>query len=505
MEDVIIEAQNITKIFPGVTALKNVSIKVKRNEIHALCGENGAGKSTLVNVLSGFHTFGNYQGKIILNGKEKKFRSIKDSENSGISVIHQELSLFPELNVTENIFIDRQIKNNRLLNWYAMYSETNKWLKKLKMIDVKPKTKVKSLGIGKQQLLEICKALIKNAKILIMDEPTSALSDSEIELLFDILRNLKEEGMTCIYISHKIDELLKIADSISVLRDGQHIKTEKKDNLDKNKIIKMMVGREIKQMYPKRKPPDNEVILKIENFNVYNRDKKIISDVNFELKKGEILSITGLMGSGRTELVSSIFGSFQGKFEGNIYFNNKKIDIKSPKDALDSGFAFITEDRRNQGIIPSLNVGENITISKLIKYNKKMLIDNKAELIDMENAIKKLNIKTPSIMTEITKLSGGNQQKVLVARNLLVDPKIFIVDEPTRGIDVQAKHEIYILLNDLTKEGISIIMVSSELNEVAGMSDRVIVINKGKIAAILNNSKKDILQEQIMKHAIGEN
>lgn len=504
----ILETKKIIKDFPGVRALNNVSVDIRENEIHAICGENGAGKSTLINILSGVHPYGTYSGKILMNGDEMKFHSIKDAENSGIAVIHQELTLFEELNITENIFMNHQRTKGISINWDYMNKETAKWLEKLKLNYVKPTVVVKNLGVGKQQLIEIAKALMKKSKILILDEPTASLTEQETEILFDIIKELKKEGVTCIYISHKLDEVFEIADRITVLRDGESIDTKKIGEINEAEIVKMMVGREINQMYPKRTNKPGKEILRIENFDVYDvdiPDKKSVDNANFELRKGEILGISGLMGAGRTELVSSIYGGYSGKWKGKVFFKGEEIRIKKPSEALKKGFAFLSEDRKGEGLISTMDVKENVTIAFLKKFVDIIGINQNKLISSVNKVVDDLDIKTPSLKANITTLSGGNQQKVLLGRNLLFNPKILIMDEPTRGIDVGAKHEIYVLMNELTKSGISIIMVSSELPEILGMSDRIIILKEGNIVKEFDNENKSITQEDVMIYAAGGN
>ncbi|AZR72186.1 D-xylose ABC transporter ATP-binding protein [Anoxybacter fermentans] len=502
----ILETKNITKDFPGVRALDRVSIKIKENEIHALCGENGAGKSTLIKILSGVYPYGTYEGQIFLKSKEQRFNSIKDAEKQGIAVIHQELTLFEELTVVENIFMGHEIENKGIIDWNTMYAETNKWLKKLKMDDVKPSTKIGTLGVGKQQLIEIIKALIKKSNILILDEPTASLTDSEVEILFEILKELRQEGVTCIYISHKLDEVFEIADSITVLRDGKSVGSDKVANLTEREVIKMMVGREINQMYPQKKSKAGEPILEIKNFNVYDpyvSNKLIIEDVNFYLRKGEILGIYGLVGAGRTELVTSIYGAFLGEKKGKIYLNNEEIEINSPRDALQKGIALVSEDRKRFGLIHTMDVKENSSIACLKKFKDYLSINKNREIFTVKKFVKELKIKTASLETNVFNLSGGNQQKVVLAKNLMTEPKVLILDEPTRGIDVGAKHEIYNLMQELAEKGVSIIMVSSELPEIIGMSDRILVLCQGRITGEFDNREKKVTQEDIMIYATG--
>lgn len=505
MADYILETRDIIKDFPGVRALNNVNIKVRHNSILGLCGENGAGKSTLIKILSGVYQCGTYQGDIILNGEITRFNGIKDAEKSGIAVIHQELSLFNELSVAENIFMGHEIVRRGIVNWNAMYAESYKWLRKLKLNDVKPTTRIGDLGVGKQQLLEIAKALIKNSNILILDEPTASLTDNEVQILLDILRELRNDGVTCIYISHKLDEVFQIADDIMVLRDGESVGGDKTDNLTERDVVKLMVGREITQMFPVKDYHPTEEVLSIKKFNLidFNHNKKIVDDVSFSLRKGEILGLFGLVGAGRTELVNSVFGAPPGKKSGEIYLKGQKININSPQDALQMGIALVSEDRKRYGFVPTMNVKENISLAFLERFSKLVNVNKNEEIIATRRLVEELGIKTPSIETRIVNLSGGNQQKVVIAKNLITETEVLIMDEPTRGIDVGAKHEIYSLMKGLAENGVSIIMVSSELPEVLGMSDRILVLHEGKLTGDFDNLNRDITQEEIMVSATG--
>ncbi|HAA81442.1 MAG TPA: xylose ABC transporter ATP-binding protein, partial [Thermoanaerobacter sp.] len=461
MSEYILEMYNITKEFPGIRALDNVSFKVKRGEIHALCGENGAGKSTLMKILSGVYPYGTYSGEIFFNGEKLILHSIKDAEKKGIAIIHQELALIKELSVKENIFIGNEPNKNGIVDFDQMYLNAKKILQQFNL-DIDPNTLVKNLGVGQQQLVEIAKALSKNASLLILDEPTSSLTEADVEILLKILKKLKENGVTCIYISHKLDEVMEIADTVTVIRDGKTIGTDSVKNLTKEKIISMMVGRELSQLYPREEHFIGEVIFEVKDFNVYDTklpNRKIVKNVSFKLRKGEILGIAGLIGAGRTELVSSIFGSYPGKWTGDVYLEGKNVIIKNPSDALKYGIAMVPEDRKKEGLISLMSVKENMTISNLENYKKNLIgtINENRELLDVKDYIKKINIKTSHFSTQVKNLSGGNQQKVVLAKNLLSKPKILILDEPTRGIDVGAKYEIYKLMFSLAKEGISII------------------------------------------------
>ncbi len=504
MDDFILEMKNITKDFSGVKALDNVNLKVRKGEIHGLCGENGAGKSTLMKILSGVYPHGTFTGEILFNGRELKLNSIKDAEDAGIGIIYQELSLVKELSVSENIFIGNEPNKNGIIDFDRMYYETKILLDKLNL-NINPNVPVKSLGIGQQQLVEIAKALSKNVSLLILDEPTSSLTDADVEILFNILRQLKDNGVTCIYISHKLNEVMEITDRITVQRDGKTVGSEETKNLTENDIIRMMVGRELTNLFPREEHQIGKEILEVKNFSVYDikaSDKKIVDNVSFTLREGEILGIAGLIGAGRTELVSSIFGSYPGRREGEIYLEGKKIDIKNPDQALDYGIAMVPEDRKGQGLINILSVRNNMTLSNIDSYKNNFgSVDENKEIVDVKKYIEMLKIKVSNFNLEVKNLSGGNQQKVVLAKNLLRNPKILILDEPTRGIDVGAKYEIYKLMYELVRSGISIIMVSSELPEVIGLSDRIVVMHEGKKKGEFVN--ENVTQEMIMECAIG--
>ncbi len=500
----ILEMKNITKEFPGVKALNNVSFTVTKGEIHCLVGENGAGKSTLMKVLSGVYPHGNYTGDILLNGEVQQFKNIKDSEKAGIAIIYQELALIPEMTVYENIFLGHEIKKNSIVDWNETIRHAGEMLKKVKL-DINPATKVINLGIGTQQLVEIAKALSKNVKLLILDEPTSSLNEQDSENLLQLLRDLKDHGVTSIMISHKLKEVIAIADSITVLRDGQTISTlhASEGKIEESVLIKHMVGREINNIYPKKKHiPTQEVVLEVRNWNARNTSlgRDILKDINFKLNKGEIIGLAGLIGSGRTELALSIFGN-PGNFQihGDFYLNGKKQKFHHPKDAIAAGVSYVSEDRKGNGLILIQDVKENISLANLRELAENWVINSNAE-INVANKYKtELNIKTPSVEQKVSNLSGGNQQKVCLGKWLFVKPNILILDEPTRGIDVGAKFEIYTIMTDLVQQGMSIIMISSELPEILGMSDRIYIVASGRIAGEM--SAKDATQEKIMKLA----
>lgn len=499
----VLEMKEITKEFPGVKALNNVNFKIKQKEIHSLCGENGAGKSTLMKVLSGLYPAGTYNGSIIVNGEKKEFRKISDAEEAGIAIIHQELALVHNMTIGENIFLGREPRRFGSIDWNKLYSEAKKWLS-LVGLDISPDTMINTLGIGQQQLVEIAKALSKNAKILILDEPSAALTESEVRTLMNILRKLRNEGVSCVYISHKMPEVFEISDNITVLRDGQTIGTHNRSKTNEDQIVAMMVGRELTERYPYVYHSGKESVLEVKNYSVWHKDgnkKQIIKNANLALRKGEILGIAGLMGSGRSELVMSLFGAYEGKHEGEVFINGNKVKIKSVSDAIKSGLAIVTEDRKRLGLILSQDIKTNTTLSNLHMVSRFGIINENEEIKRSQEYVKELKTKTTSLETAVGTLSGGNQQKVVLSRWLMSNPKILILDEPTRGIDVGAKYEIYQLMNRLVEKGVSIIMISSDLPEVLGMSDRILVMREGMLVKEFNHN--EATQENIMQAATG--
>jgi putative multiple sugar transport system ATP-binding protein len=500
----ILEMKHISKEFPGVKALNNVSFQVQENEIHCLVGENGAGKSTLMKVLSGVYPHGTYTGDILFNGKTQTFSSINDSKQVGIAVIYQELALVPELTVYENIFLGNEIERNGIVNWNETILQATAALKKVGL-DINPSLKVRDISVGKQQLVEIAKALSRDVKLLILDEPTSALSETDSQHLLNIIRDLKSHGVTCILISHKLKEVIDIADTVTVLRDGQTICTlnAKKGEVSERVLIKNMVGREINNIYPaKSHKPASDIILDVKNWNAYdpNLGRTILRDVNFKVKKGEIVGLAGLMGSGRTEIALSLFGNPLGyQVRGEVYLRGKRVQFNHPSQAINAGMAYVTEDRKAKGLILIQDVKTNIALANLREIARFGVVDNNAEVKVAEEYRTSLNIKTPSIEQKVENLSGGNQQKVSVGKWLFVKPDLLIMDDPTRGIDVGAKYEIYSIMTKLVQQGMSIIMISSELPEVLGMSDRVYVVASGKIAGEM--SAAEATQEKIMEFA----
>jgi len=487
---------NISKSFPGVKALQNIDIKVHCGEVLALLGENGAGKSTLMNILSGVYS--KDSGQIFIDGTEVDIHGIKQAENLGISIIHQELSILHNLSVSDNIFLGNEKfnKGTRRLNKAWAKERSIAFLKQIGC-NLDPDTLAKDISIGDMQMIEIVKSLTKNSSIIIMDEPTTALTDVETKKLFEVIKKLKQQGIAIIYISHRMDEIFQICDSITVLRDGKHVGDVKTKDVTKDELITMMVGRKLEEQFPYKEVEKTKTLLKVVDVSFGNRVKK----VSFEVKGGEILGFAGLMGAGRTELAKTIIGDYK-KECGEIYVDGEKVNIHSPKDAINFGVCYVSEDRKKEGLILNLSVRENMTLSNLKTYeNGYMRINKKSEKIEVKEYIKKISIKTPSQEQLIKYLSGGNQQKVILSKWLMLSPKVLIIDEPTKGIDVGAKKEIYDVLNELKSMGKAIILISSDMAEVIGISDRVIVMHEGEITGKLNRG--ELTQENIMKYAVG--
>ncbi|MCX7821601.1 MAG: xylose ABC transporter ATP-binding protein [Brevinematales bacterium] len=500
MADYILEMIGISKEFPGVKALSDVTFKVKRGEIHALVGENGAGKSTLMKILSGVYPYKTYEGKILINGVEQQFHNIKQSEKAKIAIIYQELALVKSLSVVENIFLGNEIAKYGVIQKDEMFKKTEEILKEVGL-DINPTVKVLHLGVGQQQLVEIAKALLKEAEILVLDEPTAALTESESENLFKILRKLKSKGITCIFISHRLKEVFEVADTITVLRDGKTVITEGAKKLNEDRLISYMVGRELTERFPKQKHKASETILEVKNWTVVDPEtEEIVCDnVSFEVKKNEILGVAGLMGAGRTELMMSIFGAYGRKVKGEIYLNGKKIEINSPKDAISYGICYLSEDRKQFGLVLNMSIQQNVSLANLENISSYSVINKNEEILRSLRYVDELKIKTPSIEQKAMNLSGGNQQKVVIAKWLMAEPKVLFLDEPTRGIDVGAKYEIYNIMNMLVAKGVGVVMISSELPEILGMSDRIIVMHEGKLTGELYH--EEATQEKIMAYA----
>jgi len=498
----LLEMRGITKTFPGVKALEDVNLQVKEGEIHALMGENGAGKSTLMKVLSGVYPYGTYTGDILFQGKVCEFRDIKQSEELGIVIIHQELALISELSIAENIFLGNEQASRGIVNWQQTMVKARELLKKVGLQE-SPDTLISQIGVGKQQLVEIAKALSKKVKLLILDEPTAALNEEDSDNLLKLLLEFKKEGISSILISHKLNEVSRVADSITILRDGKTIETldTKTGEVTEERIIKGMVGRDMTQRYPQRFPVIGETIFEVKNWNVYHPvipDRKVIDEVNIHIRRGEIVGIAGLMGAGRTELAMSIFGRSYGKrISGQMIKHGKEIHIADIPQAIEQGIAYVTEDRKHYGLVLMDDIKRNISLAALGKLSKRSVVNENEEIKVAEQFRQKLNIKTPSILQKTVNLSGGNQQKVVLSKWIFAEPDVLILDEPTRGIDVGAKYEIYTIIHQLAAEGKGILLISSELPELLGMCDRIYVMSEGRITGEVERA--EATQERLMK------
>lgn len=505
MANVLLEMKNITKVFPGVKALDNVNLVVEEGEIHAICGENGAGKSTLMKVLSGIYGYGTYDGEVTYDGNICKFQNIKDSEEKGIVIIHQELALVPLLSIGENIFLGNERGTKAKINWSETFDKSDELLK---MVGLKEssKTLIKDIGVGKQQLVEIAKALGKHVRLLILDEPTASLNDTEAKHLLDLLLEFKKQGMTSIIISHKLNEISYVADKITVIRDGSSIATldKNKDNFTEDTIISAMVGRSLTDRFPKRQSNVGEVCFEVKNWSVDHPifdGIKVCDNVNFNLRRGEVLGISGLMGAGRTELAMSIFGKSYGEnIRGQIFMNGKEVHFPNVKAAIKNKIAYVTEDRKGNGLILSESISKNTTAANLERISKNYVIDFDKERQYSQEMVKEVHTKCSSVDEDVGNLSGGNMQKVLLGKWLFAQPDILILDEPTRGIDVGAKYEIYCIINEMVSNGKSVIMISSEMPELLGMCDRIYVMNEGRMIAEMDG--KEATQEKIMAEII---
>lgn len=502
MAEMILKMDGITKDFSGVRALDKVSLTVYNDEIHALVGENGAGKSTLMKVLSGVYPFGTYEGSILLEGKECRFRDIRESEQLGIVIIHQELALIPYLSIAENIFLGNERAHRGVISWDETISAAGTLLAKVGL-DVHPDTHVADIGVGKQQLVEIAKALSKNVKLLILDEPTAALNDEESNKLLDLLVELKRHGVTSILISHKLNEVTKVADNVTIIRDGKVIETIGNGNrdIDEDRIIRSMVGRELLDRYPARHSVISDEIFRVEDlttFDPLNEHRAIVKNVSFSLKRGEVVGFAGLMGAGRTEIAMSIFGKSYGvHHRGRVFKDGRELKNNSVGETIAAGVAYVTEDRKNYGLILIDDIRRNISLASLDKVSAAGVIDENRENLMAGEFCEKLKIKCAGLDQRVESLSGGNQQKVVLGKWIMSDPDVLILDEPTRGIDVGAKYEIYTIINKLAAEGKAILMISSEMPELLGMCDRIYVVTEGEIAGEL--SRSDATQENIMK------
>ncbi len=502
MSEKVLVVESLSKRFPGVLALNSVCFDLEAGEIHALCGENGAGKSTLIKCLSGIWTADTYEGSISVNGEVTQFQGIRDAEHAGIGVIYQELALVREMTVAENIYLGSEPTNRfGKIDWLKVYADAQALLRKYNL-DLDPTAKVTDLGIGQQQLVEIAKALLKNTKILLLDEPTAALTESEVDILLDIIRDLKSRGVTCVYISHKLDEVMRISDRVTVFRDGASIGTSLIADIDKAEIIRQMVGRSIDDLFPRRTSHPGEVILKVDKLSVFDplEDKECLSSIHFEVRAGEVLGFGGLMGAGRTELIMHLFGAFGDRKTGDVVFRSKAMKGNTPAQSISAGMMMVSEDRKRYGLVLDKDIGFNQSLASLEQFSHNFLLDPNSETITNQDLFKSLRIKAPNLESEVGGLSGGNQQKVVLAKALMTGPSLVFLDEPTRGIDVGAKLEVYELINKLTEQGKAVILVSSEMPELLGMSDRIIVLSEGKIGGEFVSSETN--QEQLLQAAM---
>ncbi|WP_028974703.1 multiple monosaccharide ABC transporter ATP-binding protein [Spirochaeta cellobiosiphila] len=507
MANNLLEMRNITKKFAGVTALHEVSLSVISQEIHAIVGENGAGKSTLMKVLSGVHPHGSFDGQIFLDGNECIFKDIKDSEKLGIVIIHQELALIPYLSIAENIFLGNENANKGVIDWNKTSQKAETLLKKVGL-EENPASLIGNIGVGKQQLVEIAKALSKDVKLLILDEPTAALNDEESNNLLDLLIELKKEGVTSILITHKLNEIEKVADHITVIRDGKVIETMNKQDggFLEDRIIKSMVGREITDRWPERNNVIGDEIFRVENWTVYHpqhENRKVADSVSFSINKGEVVGFAGLMGAGRTEIAMSLFGKSYGqKHSGKVFIKEKEVNVSTVNKCIDNGFIYLTEDRKEYGLVLINDIKKNISLANLNKISRFKVINPNLEILEAEKYRNKLAVRSTGLDQVVDSLSGGNQQKVVLSKWLMSAPDVLVLDEPTRGIDVGAKYEIYTIINELASEGKGILIISSEMPELLGMCDRIYVVNDGEIAGCLERryASQEAIMKTIMNH-----
>jgi D-xylose transport system ATP-binding protein len=504
MNSVVLKAENIVKKFPGVVALKNVSFDLRAGEIHALCGENGAGKSTLIKLLSGIHPHASYEGDFSIDGKPAKFRSLADAERAGIAVIYQELALVNDMTVGENIFLGSEPRTRTgLIDWHKVHREARLLLQKFK-VDLDPGTPVAKLGVGQKQLVEIVKALSKNSRILILDEPTAALAEHEVLILLDILRDLRSRGIASIYISHKLDEVFAICDRLTVLRDGSSVITLETSQTNKTEVIRHMVGREITDLFPRHAPRPGASVLEVESVSVTHPDtaRNFLSDISFSLRAGEVLGLGGLMGAGRTELLMHLFGVWGQRESGTVRLEGRELRECRPDEIIRRGMVLVSEDRRRYGLILDKPIGFNLSLSSLRNLTSHRLIDQGLEFERNNHLFQSLRVKAPTMEALVSKLSGGNQQKVVVGRALMTEPLVIFLDEPTRGIDVGAKLEIYEIINQLTGAGKAVVLVSSELPELMGMSDRILMLHEGRVGGEF--SRAEATPEKLLAVAMGQ-
>jgi putative multiple sugar transport system ATP-binding protein len=500
MTETILEMRDITKTFPGVKALEHVNLDVRRGEIHAIVGENGAGKSTLMKVLSGVYPYGTYDGQLVYEGEECRFKSIRDSERRGLVIIHQELALVPLLSITENMFLGNEHAAMGVIDWDANEKRTRELLKKVGLNE-DPSTKITNMGTGKQQLVEIAKALSKDVKLLILDEPTASLSEKDSQTLLALLRDLRAQGISCILISHKLNEVRAVADRVTVIRDGHSIETLSAGDITEDRIISSMVGRPLENRFPPRSPKIGEVVFEVKDWSVYHpihTDRQVIKGITMNVRRGEVVGIAGLMGSGRTEFAMSVFGRSYGRhITGEVLLNGKPVDTRSVSRVVRQGIAYVTEDRKTFGLNLIDDIKNNTTLANLRSVSTAGVIDDMREMKVANDYRGRTNIRSSSIYQLTGNLSGGNQQKVVLSKWLFANPDVLILDEPTRGIDVGAKYEIYTIINELAAEGKAILVISSEMPELLGISDRIYIMNEGRIVGEMAAS--DASQEKIMR------
>jgi len=516
MSDLILRMQSISKSFPGVKALSDVTLDVRRGDIHAICGENGAGKSTLMKVLSGVYPHGSYEGEITFDGEPCAFKDIASSEHRGIVIIHQELALVPYLSIAENIFLGNERSRGGVISWNRVISEAAVLLNRVGLRE-NPQTRVADIGVGKQQLVEIAKALSKEVKLLILDEPTAALNDDDSKALLDLIMGLRDAGITCIIISHKLNEVTRVADAITIIRDGKTIETMRPGAtgadaegvvtgaISEDRIIRGMVGRDLDHRFPERTPVIGDVVLEVKDWTVnhpIDQQRKVVDGVSLNVRKGEIIGVAGLMGAGRTELAMSLFGRSYGRYVGGqVFKDGKEIKTRTVPEAIKHGLAYVTEDRKQYGLNLLEDISRNISMASLHQLSHGLVVSVHEETQVAERFRKQMNIKTPTVHESAGKLSGGNQQKVVLSKWVYADPDVLILDEPTRGIDVGAKYEIYVVINELAARGKAIIFISSELPELLGMCDRIYTITEGKPTGEI--ARADATQEVLMRHMTG--
>lgn len=505
MSDLVLEMKHVTKRFPGVIALKDVSISLRKGEVMAICGENGAGKSTLMRVLSGSYSSKEYEGEIWVNGQKQQFTKIYDAENCGIEMVYQELNMNLVGSVAENLYVGNLPGSGPFVDWKKLYADTSEVLSRISLGHINPKTPAGALNSGQLQLLAIMRAVVKKPKIMVLDEPTSSLSDNETRILFDLIRTLKAEGVSIVFITHKLDEVYELSDRVTIMRDGEFVSVDPIENVDKNTLVERMVGRKIENQYPKVKAQIGEEVLRVEHMTVPHpsiKDRNIVEDIGFTLHKGEILGLAGLVGAGRSESLGAIFGQIVDGVSKKVYVHGKEVNINRPSDAIKCRIGFLTEERRKSGLVPMFSVCHNLTLCILDKLPGGKFVRKKEEVDTARGVFERLRIKAPSLNTQVINLSGGNQQKVILGKWLLDSPDILFMDEPTKGIDVGAKAEIYTIMCELAAQGVAIVLVSSDMSELVSMSDRCHVISNGRITGEF--SGEEITQTNVMRAAIAQ-